>query len=740
MVANSYVVILCGGSGTRLWPASRPSRPKQFTHLVSSETLFLHTARRAVVNHDERKLLVVAGRAHEATILDQLEYADFEGSILIEPEARDSGPAIAAAAAYVATISPDAVMFVLASDHYIPETGAFQASLAVAEQAAREGLIATLGILPTHASTAYGYIAPASAPIENHYTPIREFREKPDRATAEQFVRDGYLWNSGNFVATAGTLLAAFETFEPELAAAARRAADEVVQDGLSYHLGPSFHEAKKISIDFAVMERARNTCVVPVGWQWSDLGAWDAVHAVVPPDQEGNVRTGETVAIDTCNSLIRAAPGMIVAAVGLRDLAVIADRDAVLVCQLDASQSVKQVVDELKRRNLPAVDLPAESRVPPLAVQAAELKSWLFNAALPLWWCAGADHERGGFHEMIDLDGEPVGDIRRCRVQSRQAYVYATAGALGWSGPWKSAVQHAFDALERTYLRADGLYRTLVDHQGQVLDETAKLYDQAFVLLALAASKSVIPGAEDKALALLARLESFRHEQGGFRENESEVFQSNPHMHLFEACLAWVEAGGDAQWAKLAADIAKLACTCFFVAESGAIHEFFDTDWKPASGVSGQRVEPGHQFEWAWLLERWSRLSGDANAAVVARRLFNAGQKGIDRQRKVAMNALATNVLDQAHGPLDAGARLWPQTEWLKAACLLSDGKGASAVASPRDILASLTGVRRYLDTPVKGLWRDKMLPDGALVEEPAPASTLYHILGAILAVQSAE
>ncbi len=736
MKSDACVVILCGGSGTRLWPTSRPSRPKQFTQLVGSESLFLHTAHRALTNHPDRKLLVVAGRAHETTITEQLDGAGIKGSILIEPEARDSGPAIAAAAAHLAAISPKTVMIVLASDHYIPDTGAFQASLAVAEKAARDGYIVTLGIIPRSPSTAYGYIRPDGSPAVGAYAPIKEFREKPDQLTAEQFVKDGYLWNSGNFVAEAGTLFAAFEKFEPQLAAASRRAVAEGAQAGRSILLGPSFHETTKISIDFAVMERTDNACVVPVDWQWSDLGAWDAVHAISPLDAQGNARMGETVLLDTQNSLIRAMPGMLVATSGIRDLAVIADRDAVLVCRLDASQSVKQVVDELKRAGSPCVDLPRPKPPQSLEAEITDLRHWLFNTTLPLWWCLGADHLRGGFHEMLAHDGQPGGVIRRCRVQARQAFVYARAGAMGWNGPWKSAVLHGLSALDTFYLKPDGLYRTMVNNDGSVLDDTAKLYDQAFVLLALAASNAILADAEQKALRLLDTIEAMlRHDHGGFRENEAEQFQSNPHMHLFEACLAWIEAGGGPRWTALACEIANLARTRFMASDTGALREFFDANWNVAPGAVGQRIEPGHQFEWSWLMERWSRIARDTLAADAALTLFDIGVKGIDPQRQVAINAMDADFM-----AIDASARLWPQTEWLKAASILSTRPDGAQRVSRADFHTTAACLRAYLTTPLAGLWRDKQLIHGGFVEEPAPASSLYHILVAIEVFQEID
>lgn len=730
MESRACVVILCGGSGVRLWPVSRPSRPKQFARLVGSQSLFVHTALRAIGAGGNRDLLVVAGAAHQSVITEQLAQVGQSGQLMIEPEGRDSGPAIAAAAALLAAQDPDAIMVVLASDHFIPDTEAFQRSLGVAEQAAREGYIVTLGIMPTAPSTAYGYIRPASTPVADHYVPVKEFREKPDAATAEQFLRDGYLWNSGNFVARAGTLLEAFRRFEPALAAACEAATNEAQRLGPVVRLGKSFHQANKISIDFAVMERADNVCVVPVNWAWSDLGAWDAVHASAPRDENGNALVGDVVALGARNSLIHAMPGMVVAASGIEDIAVVADKDAVLVCRLDASQSVKQIIDIFKQQGRPEVDLPEAIRPRPVSRIARDMRTWLFNHTLPLWWCLGADHANGGYREALAQDGSPAGESRRCRVQSRQAYAFALAGAAGWRGPWQQAVHHGFAALEKFYRRPDGLYRTLVDNNGAVLDDTPKLYDQAFILLALSAARLCMPDAEVRALALLDALEALKLPHGGYRANEPLDFQSNPHMHLFEASIAWSEiAGSNPRWKALAAEIAERVRTRFIIEADGALHEFFDENWNLAADADQNRIEPGHQFEWAWLLERWARLTGDAKARAAADTLFAAGRRGIDNLRGVVVNTMSADGK-----PMDASARLWPQTEWLKAANLFGKREVTFPGASAYDIAAAMRAFRSYFDVPLDGLWRDRLGADGQFMEEPAPASSLYHIVIAIL------
>jgi mannose-6-phosphate isomerase len=385
----------------------------------------------------------------------------------------------------------------------------------------------------------------------------------------------------------------------------------------------------------------------------------------------------------------------------------------------------VKTVVETLKTGGRPQTDV-ARPPTSSLKDEARRYRRWLFGAALPLWWTAGADHAGWGFQERLDLDGRPAREPRRARVQARQAYVYAAGGALGWAGAWREAVAYAAEGLVSRYRRSDGLFRTLVDADGAPADETTRLYDQAFALLALACAREVRPSADAEASAVLDAIEArLRHPAGGFREAGDQPFQSNPHMHLFEAALAWIEAGGGTRWEALAGEIAELALARFVDVEGGFLREFFDFDWRPAPGAAGRVVEPGHQFEWAWLLERWARRAGDAKAGLAARRLVQAGRCGVDPVRGVAIDAL-----DDTLAVANAGARLWPQTERLKAALIL--GEEAEA-------LAAAAGLRLYLEVETPGLWRDKMGADGSFVEEPAPASSLYHIVAAVVELDRA-
>lgn len=376
---------------------------------------------------------------------------------------------------------------------------------------------------------------------------------------------------------------------------------------------------------------------------------------------------------------------------------------------------------------------------MPGSAIDAAgrRFDGWLLDKTLPLWWTSGADRA-GGYHEQLGHDGTAVDMPRRARVQARQVYVYAMAGKLGWAGPWRQAAGHGFDYLLARYRRPDGLFRTLVGARGEAMDDTAMLYDQAFVLLACASLHRADP--TDKtplqvAAALREAIDaSMRHDGGGFAEAAGHRFQSNPHMHMLEATLAWAEAGGDRSWEALAGEIVELCLSRFIDPEGGFLREAFGAGWAPAEGDAGRIVEPGHQFEWAWLLERWGRRTGDLRARVAARRLFVSGLKGVDIERGVAVDEMWDDMRIKS-----PRARLWPQTERLKAGLLLAQTENAAARdAYLDDARMAAAALWSYLQMPVDGLWRDKMREDGSFVEEPAPASSLYHIVAAIAELRS--
>ncbi|HEV7960203.1 MAG TPA: AGE family epimerase/isomerase [Rhizomicrobium sp.] len=355
----------------------------------------------------------------------------------------------------------------------------------------------------------------------------------------------------------------------------------------------------------------------------------------------------------------------------------------------------------------------------------------WLMREALPLWWEKGLDRAHGGFFDLIDQQGEPLVGPKRGRVQGRQSWVFALAGSMGWRGPWADAVRHGLDFTLK-HRREDGQLCTLIAGDGDAQDETATLYDQTFFLLALSEASKLFPERTDlrEAAHLLRTTITTlrRHPGGGFLESAEQMFQSNPHMHLLEASLAWrdVEPGG--AWDQLADEVAQLGLTRLRD-RNGAIREFYDAEWQPIADAAGRSVEPGHQFEWAWLLGRWSTLRGNADAARAARRLFEIGSHGVDLKRGVAMDELG-----EEFQPVRPTARLWPQTERLKSAlAFMARSEGGERAHYRAEAFGAAKTLWRYLETPRPGLWWDRMLPDGTFVDEPAPASSFYHIICAI-------
>lgn len=714
-----YPVIMCGGAGVRLWPESRPSRPKQFLPLVSERSLFQRTAERMAPLADDGRLLVVTGARHLAAAQEQLSGIGLSATFLVEPEARDSAPAAAAAAVWVAGRAPGGVAAIVASDHHIEDDDAFRAAIRTAATAAADDVIVTLGVRPTHPSEAYGYIRPDTP---GGLSRVAEFREKPDRATAAAHIRAGYLWNSGNFIVSARRLADELAIHAPDILEACRRALDEAgpAVDDVVW-LGPAFAAAPKRSLDYAVMEKTDRASVLPVDFVWSDLGAWDAVAAA------GGDRRGLVVAEGVEGCIIRAAPGMVVAAMGLSNLAIIAEQDAVLICPVDQAQDVKALVERVRLISPPHADFVDLAPPGDLAADATRLAQWLRTGALPLWGTVGVNPD-GSFRETIDRTGRASDAPRRSRVQTRQTWVYGRAGAHGWNGPWASLALRGLEAFDRDFRRGDGAYRALVSADGHATDETAMIYDQAFALLAASEVHRLDldrPAASAMADRILTALQPRRHSAGGWREAGTHPFQANAHMHLFEAAMAW-EAAGDDRFTAVADEIASLALARFIDPDSGRLREFFAEDWSPATGADGRLAEPGHQFEWAWLLTRYGASRSSTESLDAGRRLYVGGRAGVDRRRNVAIDEL-----DISGDIRSARARLWPQTERLKAALLLAGrSEGREREGLIRDAAEALQGLWLYLDP--SGTWRDKLLADGSFIDEPAPASSFYHIIAA--------
>jgi len=686
--------------------------------LSGNRSLFQETALRvAPLAGDDGGLIVVAGICHRPWIVEQLEEIGLTAQVLLEPEARDSAAAMAAAAAWTHRRDPDGINAFVASDHHIPDHEAFRDAVRAAADGAAQGRVVTLGVAPTEASAAYGYIKPTGRGLSE----VDAFREKPDAAIAAEYIAAGYLWNSGNFVVSASTLLSELHNHAPTVENAARAALPPADGKAVAI-LTEAFTAAPKISIDYALMEKTKLASVLEVDFRWSDLGAWDAIAAT------GEGDTGLHIFEDAEGCLARSSDGIMVAALGVRNLAIVAEKDAVLVCDLSRAQDVKKIVERLKAASPRHLDFARDKPVT-LAVGARRFADWMRMRALPTWATLG-QAEDGAFGEVLALDGRPVQTSRRVRVQARQIYVFAQAGQLGWTGPWRRAVTQGLDRLFTDYLRSDGQVRTLLAADGAPLDETAMVYDQAFLMFALASAKAAgidDEGLEARAVVVRDHLIGRALANGALVEGGDHPYQSNCHMHLLEAAMAWEALDGDFAWADLTDRLVALARSTFIDAEGGFLREFFGSDWKPAQDEAGRLVEPGHQFEWAWLMARYGRARGDAGAVEVARKLYANGVLGVSERLGVALDALNDDGEIRSNR-----ARLWPQTEWLKAALILSeltdDGLRDRYL---EDAAQAQRALWLYL-TP-EGLWHDKHLPDRSFIDEPAPASSLYHIMAAL-------
>jgi mannose-1-phosphate guanylyltransferase/mannose-6-phosphate isomerase len=341
-------LIMCGGAGTRLWPASREGRPKQFLRLFGPHSTFQETVRRVCDQSLFDRPIIITNTQYRFLVAEQLAEIGVAADILLEPIRRDSAPAIAAGAIYAKLRGGDPIVLALAADHMVADTASFLACCRRAREAAERGHIVTFGVKPDRAAVEYGYICPGPALGEGVYM-VESFFEKPDEQTASRYIKEGYLWNSGNFMFGADTMLDDYRAFEPENAGAVAAAVAQAGSDLGFVTLAPEpFAQARAISIDFAVMENTKRAAVVPASFGWSDVGSWQTVWELTQKDKSGNAANGEALFLETSNSYV-ASDKALVTLLGIENLVVIATQDAVLVARRDNLGEMKQLVEKIK-------------------------------------------------------------------------------------------------------------------------------------------------------------------------------------------------------------------------------------------------------------------------------------------------------------------------------------------------------------------------------------------------------
>ncbi len=709
-----HPVILCGGSGTRLWPLSTPSTPKQFLALTSDRSMIEETADRFTSSHEAAvsfaKPLVVGSAKHETLLSVNLP----EARQILEPLGRNSAPAVAAAClAY----KPDDLVLILSADHSIRNVPAFHRAIVAAADAAERGAIVTFGIKPTHPATGYGYIKAAGEAELNTAIAVETFVEKPPLADAEAYLKAGtYFWNAGIFLFKASTMLEALAAHAPDVLAGTKRAMGDtsrarILLDEQAFETTPS------ISIDFAVMEHATNVEMVPVDMDWSDVGGYPALHELMTEGPSENATVGPVIAQDSTGLYVR-SEGPLVTVSGVSDLAIIATGDEVLVTPIDDAGAVKSLGAEAQKHRH-TLGLP-QSLID-------RSRDWLWTA-FEVWSEKAWDPENGGFVEQLSMDGKPdFAANRRVRVQARQVFTFAKAIEMGWPGAEKARdlVDKGLAYIDTKIRHPEGGWVHTTKPDGTPINDKRDLYDHAFMILA-GATAYQITGNEtglkiaDDAIAFIDQ-NLKDPENGGWFEAKPAVLprRANPHMHLLEAMMAYHHATGCKEALERAAEIVRLFECKFFNPANDIMAEFFTEDWSLDSAEQDVIWEPGHHYEWATLLHQYEALTGHDTGSWRRRLIKRADKSGINPGTGLAYNAV------RADGSVtDKNSRLWHQLERFRAYLSMKQTAKSHSVFS--------TLIRAHTRDSHAGLWIDELDLGTNATCEHVPASMLYHFVSA--------
>ncbi|TPI73611.1 AGE family epimerase/isomerase [Mesorhizobium sp. B2-8-9] len=726
--------VMSGGVGSRLWPLSREDNPKQFHDFSGDGSMLAKTVRRlAARTQGETPIFLIASERHADRVHADLAGIDLAGGgPLFEPTGRNTAAAVALASLRTLSEYGDELVLVVPSDHEISTPGQFWQSIEAGAAAANAGRLVVFGLKPTQPETGYGYIEVGAG--QDGVFAVSRFVEKPDLATAQAYVDAGsFYWNTGIFLFRAGAMRDAFAAHEPKIWQATEAAYEAATSDLSGLYMPLDLYSAiPSTSIDYAIMEQAKDIAMVPAGFRWNDLGSWQSLLDVGPSDKGGNVIVGDVVAIDCENSYIR-SEGRLLSAIGMKDVAIVSTADATFVAPVSHSQHVKKIVEQLEKSGrLETRFTPAHDRVIESGAWRRRVRHWLFEETLPLWSTLGVDERHGGFHEALGFDAAPLMKSKRMRTQARQVYAFAVAKERGWDGPADRLIAHGIDFMAGQGRTDRGGWVRTLNIDGSVADPVEDAYDHSCVLLALAhAHMSGHPDAlrlaEETFAFLDAHLEDAR--LTGFLETSdgAEERRSNPHMHLLEAFLAWHKATGERAYLRRAARIIDLFRSHFFDAESWTLGEYFDDGWKPAAGEKRSWTEPGHHFEWASLLVDFAARSGQGELTAFARKLYaSAVANGLNRATGLAYGAVSRQGL-----PLDTVSRSWPQAEAIKAAIAL-DGSGGPDLKP--EIEARVGRLFRWhIDPAPLGLWIDRIDERGRSLATDVPASIFYHLVCAL-------